>query len=66
MMKPATQVKQQPVYETPRITHRGQLKQFAGSPLGGRPDGNPLGLPGQKTANENEKRACKNNFPTFG
>ncbi|HEY53359.1 MAG TPA: hypothetical protein G4N94_07880 [Caldilineae bacterium] len=46
-MKPETHAKQQPVYETPRITHKGQLKQFAGSPLGGQPDGNPLGLPGQ-------------------
>ena len=46
-MKTETQVKQQPTYESPRITHKGQLKQFAGSPLGGRPDGNPLGLPGQ-------------------
>ncbi len=33
-------------YEKPRITHKEQLKQFAGSPLGGQPDGNPLGLPG--------------------
>ena len=46
-MKSETHAKQQPVYETPRITHKGQLKQFAGSPLGGQPDGNPLGLPGQ-------------------
>ena len=34
-------------YEKPHIIHKGQLKQFAGSPLGGRPDGNPLNLPGQ-------------------
>ena len=33
-------------YEKPCITHKGQLKQFSGSPLGGQPDGNPLGLPG--------------------
>ena len=33
-------------YQKPRIVHQGQLKQFAGSPLGKRP-GNPLGLPGQ-------------------
>jgi len=33
-------------YETPRIEHKGVLKQFAGSPLGKKPDGtNPLGLP---------------------
>ena len=32
-------------YQKPRIVHRGQLKQFAGSPLGKKP-GNPLGLPG--------------------
>ena len=46
-MKPETQIKQQPLYEPPRITYRGQLKQFAGSPLSKRPEGNPLGLPGQ-------------------
>jgi len=33
-------------YEKPRITHKGELKQFAGSPLKPGPDGNPLGLPG--------------------
>lgn len=33
-------------YEKPRITHKGELKQFAGSPLKPVPDGNPLGLPG--------------------
>ncbi len=33
-------------YEPPRIEHKGALKQFAGSPLGQKPDGtNPLGLP---------------------
>ena len=33
-------------YEPPRIEHKGALKQFAGSPLGKKPDGtNPLGLP---------------------
>ena len=46
-MKPKMHIKQQPPYEPPRITHRGQLKQFAGSPLSERPEGNPLGLPGQ-------------------
>ena len=46
-MKPETQSEQQATYESPRITHKGQLKQFAGSPLGDQPDGNPLGLPGQ-------------------
>lgn len=35
-------------YEKPVITHKGTLKQFSGSPLGGRPDGNPLGLPGSQ------------------
>jgi hypothetical protein len=39
--------KNKKTYEPPRIVHKGELKQFAGSPLGGRPDGNPLGLPGQ-------------------
>ena len=34
-------------YETPRIQHKGQLKQFAGSPLG-KDLGNPLGLPLKK------------------
>ncbi len=33
-------------YQKPRIAHKGQLKQFAGSPLG-KKLGNPLGLPGQ-------------------
>jgi hypothetical protein len=33
-------------YEKPHITHKGELKQFAGSPLKPGPDGNPLGLPG--------------------
>jgi hypothetical protein len=33
-------------YQKPRILHQGQLKQFAGSPLG-KNLGNPLGLPGQ-------------------
>jgi hypothetical protein len=37
----------QEAYEAPRIEHKGQLKQFAGSPLKPNPDGNPLGLPGQ-------------------
>jgi len=46
-MKSETHTKQQSTYEPPRVTHKGQLKQFAGSPLGGQPDGNPLGLPGQ-------------------
>ena len=32
-------------YEAPRIEHKGQLKQFAGSPLGGKPDSaDPLDL----------------------
>ena len=34
-------------YQTPRIQHKGQLKQFAGSPLG-KILGNPLGLPLKK------------------
>jgi len=34
-------------YQKPRILHQGQLKQFAGSPLG-KKLGNPLGLPGQE------------------
>ena len=34
-----------PRYETPRVTHKGALKQFAGSPLG-KTLGNPLNLPG--------------------
>jgi hypothetical protein len=34
-------------YQKPRILHQGQLKQFAGSPLGKPLKGNPLGLPGQ-------------------
>lgn len=46
-MKPETQTKQPLTYKPPRITRKGQLKQFAGSPLGGQPDGNPLNLPGQ-------------------
>ena len=33
-------------YQRPRILHKGQLKQFAGSPLG-KTLGNPLGLPPQ-------------------
>ena len=33
-------------YQKPRIMHQGQLKQFAGSPLG-KKLGNPLGLPGK-------------------
>jgi len=33
-------------YEKPCIIHKGELKQFAGSPLKPDPDGNPLGLPG--------------------
>ena len=33
-------------YEKPRITHKGELKQFAGSPLKPGPDGNSLDLPG--------------------
>ena len=37
---------QKPVYEKPRIQHQGELKQFAGSPLGTNPNSNPLGLPG--------------------
>ncbi len=37
---------QQNSYQQPQITQRGQLKQFAGSPLG-KQLGNPLGLPGQ-------------------
>ena len=32
-------------YEPPRIVHQGQLKQFAGSPLGKTKGVNPLGLP---------------------
>jgi hypothetical protein len=31
-------------YQAPKIQHKGQLKQFAGSPLG-KDLGNPLGLP---------------------
>jgi hypothetical protein len=31
-------------YQKPRIIHKGQLKQFAGSPLS-KDLGNPLGLP---------------------
>ena len=34
-------------YQKPGIAHRGQLKQFAGSPLGKLIDGNPLNLPGK-------------------
>ncbi len=34
-------------YRTPRIQHKGHLKQFAGSPLG-KDLGNPLGLPQKK------------------
>jgi len=36
----------QPVYEPPRIVHKGQLKQFAGSPLAAPPGSDVLGLPG--------------------
>lgn len=32
-----------PTYEAPRIVHKGQLKQFSGSPVGG-PAGDVLGL----------------------
>jgi hypothetical protein len=32
-------------YQKPRIVHQGQLKQFAGSPLGSNLN-NPLNLPG--------------------
>ena len=32
-------------YQKPRIVHQGQLKQFAGSPLGSNL-ANPLNLPG--------------------
>ncbi len=42
MMKKSTKK----IYRKPRILHQGQLKQFAGSPLG-KNLGNPLGLPGQ-------------------
>ena len=45
-MKSAMHAKQHLIYQPPRIAHRGQLKQFAGSPLGKPNDGNPLGLPG--------------------
>ncbi len=31
-------------YQPPRIQHKGQIKQFAGFPLG-KDKGNPLGLP---------------------
>ena len=34
-------------YQKTQIMQRGQLKQFAGSPLG-KKLGNPLGLPGQE------------------
>jgi len=34
-------------YQKPSIVHQGQLKQFAGSPVG-KKLGNPLGLPGQE------------------
>ena len=46
-MKSETNAKQKPTYESPRIIYKGQLKQFAGSPLSKPRDGNPLGLPGQ-------------------
>ena len=45
-MKSGTSAKPHPVYQPPRIAHKGQLKQFAGSPLSKPNDGNPLGLPG--------------------
>jgi len=33
-------------YRKPRIVQQGQLKQFAGSPLGSTTLSNPLNLPG--------------------
>ena len=46
MSSSQSKMSQESTYEKPRITHKGQLKQFAGSPLKPGPDGNPLGLPG--------------------
>ena len=46
MSSSQSKMSQESTYEKPRITHKGELKQFSGSPLGGQPDGNPLGLPG--------------------
>ncbi len=41
-----TEKKLDDVYESPRIVYKGQLKQFAGSPLATDPDNGLLGLPG--------------------
>lgn len=37
-------------YEPPAIVHRGQLKQFSGSPLGFGPPGDPFTWPGEPGA----------------
>lgn len=42
---PAPNLDPAPVYEAPRIVHKGQLKQFSGSPLAVDPGADVLGLP---------------------